>query len=105
MADVSECRSLIPEKYFQTHDYEPEDDRPPVGKNRLNMPDGSIPLDLAFCTTSTTPEGLVICSCSHLNFRFSFMRWNALLAPSPHVTCATGTTSTQGKELGNGWRT
>ena len=60
MADVSECRSLIPEKYFQTHDYEPEDDRPPVGKNRLNMPDGSIPLDLAFCRWMAIEKGVTM---------------------------------------------
>lgn len=58
MADVTNCRDLIPEKYLQTHDYEPEDGSKPVGKYRLAMPDGKIPLDLAFCRWMAVEKGV-----------------------------------------------
>jgi len=58
MADISKCRDLIPAKYFENHDYLPEDQR--VGVNRVNMPDGSVPLDLAFCRWMACEKKLAI---------------------------------------------
>ena len=58
MADITECRDLIPEKYQTTHDYEAVDDPAPVLKNRLNMPTGAIPLDLAFCRWMAVEKGV-----------------------------------------------
>lgn len=60
MADITTCVDLIPEKYKTTHDYEPEDGRPPIAKNRLNMPDGRIPLDLAFCRWMAIEKGVTM---------------------------------------------
>ena len=60
MADITPCMHLIPEKYLTTHDYEVEDDRPPVNKNRINMPDGSIPRDLAFCRWLAIEKGVTM---------------------------------------------
>ena len=60
MADITTCTHLIPDKYKQTHDYEPEDGRPPINKYRLNMPDGRIPLDLAFCRWMAIEKGVVM---------------------------------------------
>ena len=58
MADIRPCRDLIPQKYLTTHDYEEDDGRPLVGKYHLNMPDGSIPLDLAFCRWMAIEKGV-----------------------------------------------
>ena len=47
MVDISKCRPLIPQIYFETHDYDEED----IPKNRIYMPGSNpprIPLDLAF---------------------------------------------------------
>jgi aspartate/methionine/tyrosine aminotransferase len=41
-------RDIIPKKYLETHDYE-DDPNTTIIKNRLFMPDGKIPLDLAVC--------------------------------------------------------
>lgn len=60
MADITPCVDLIPEKYLTTHDYEPEDDRPLVNKNRINMPDGKIPRDLAFCRWLAIEKGVTM---------------------------------------------
>ena len=60
MCDISDCTHLIPEKYKTTHDYEPEDGRPPVAKYRMNMPDGRIPLDLAFCRWMAIEKGVTM---------------------------------------------
>lgn len=35
MADITPCIDLIPEKYRTSQDYEPEDGRAPVAKNRI----------------------------------------------------------------------
>jgi aspartate/methionine/tyrosine aminotransferase len=48
VADISECRDLIPPKYLESHDFE-EDDGAPVSKNRIYKVDRTIPIDLAFC--------------------------------------------------------
>jgi len=52
MADVTKCKSLIPTKFFETHDYDPVN--PDTGMRNprveLYMPGSkNIPLDLAFC--------------------------------------------------------
>lgn len=51
IADISKCRPLIPEKFFETHDYDshlPASQQ--ISKYRLNLPGSNkIPLDLAFC--------------------------------------------------------
>ena len=60
MCDITACLDLIPEKYKTTHDYEPEDGRPPVAKYRLNMPDGTIPNDLAFCRWMAIEKGVTM---------------------------------------------
>ena len=56
MADVTKCRDLIPRKYFQSHEYEPETtdekmNKLVIKKHELYMPNTSkktIPLNLAF---------------------------------------------------------
>jgi len=58
MVDVSKCRDLIPAKYFENHEYLPEGDR--VGVNRVNMPDGTVPMDLAFCRWMACEKKLAI---------------------------------------------
>ena len=58
MADIRDCRELIPEKYLTSHEYEEQDDRPLVSKYCLNMPDGKIPLDLAFCRWMAVEKGV-----------------------------------------------
>mmetsp|Transcript_24840 Transcript_24840/g.33252 ORF Transcript_24840/g.33252 Transcript_24840/m.33252 type:complete len:445 (+) Transcript_24840:43-1377(+) len=60
MADITACVDLIPEKYKTTHEYEPEDGRAPIAKYRLNMPDGRIPLDLAFCRWMAIEKGVTM---------------------------------------------
>ena len=60
MADVRECRSMIPAKYLTTHEYEEDDGRPLIGKYHLNMPDGTVPLDLAFCRWMAMEKGLTM---------------------------------------------
>jgi hypothetical protein len=50
LTDITKCRELVPKHYLETHDYEPESDKPKVRKVELYMPkSGKIPLDLAFC--------------------------------------------------------
>lgn len=61
MADITACTDLIPDKYKNTHDYEPEEiEGAPINKYRLNMPDGKIPLDLAFCRWMAIEKGVVM---------------------------------------------
>ena len=60
MCDISDCTRLIPEKFKTSHDYEREDDPNPVAKYRLTMPDGSIPLDLAFCRWMAVEKGVTM---------------------------------------------
>ena len=49
MVDISDCKPLIDSKYLTEHEYEDKDDPNPVAKYHLYKPDGTIPLDLAFC--------------------------------------------------------
>ena len=58
MADITQCIDLIPDKYKSSHDYEPEDGRPLVAKNAINMPDGRVPYDLAFCRWMAIEKGV-----------------------------------------------
>jgi len=48
MVDVSKCRSLVPAKYFESHEYEGDPDTM-ITKNKIYTKEGKIPLDLAFC--------------------------------------------------------
>ena len=59
-ADVSKCRHLIPERYLTTHDYQLPEDGPKTGSYPLFMPDGKIPLDLAFCRWMACEKGVVM---------------------------------------------
>lgn len=71
--DVSACRDTIPQKYLTTHDY--EDDMPDKGKSiekwRFSLPDGTIPLDLAFCRWLMVEFGVVTLPCSKFYGRTS----------------------------------
>ena len=60
MADITACTDLIPDKFKASHEYEEEDGRPLVAKNRINMPDGSVPLDLAFCRWMAVEKGVAM---------------------------------------------
>jgi len=60
-------RSLIPAKYFETHDYEDPATGPAVGKYRFYMPDGCIPVDFAFCRWIAVEFGVV---CMPISFFF-----------------------------------
>jgi aspartate/methionine/tyrosine aminotransferase len=61
LADISKCRDLIPAKYFESHDYLPEGQQhSDIEVNRVTMPDGSIPLDLAFCRWLACEKGLAV---------------------------------------------
>ena len=57
LVDISKCRSLVPELYFKTHDYDLYDDPPASNDNKIlknelyiqiNDKEKKIPLDLAF---------------------------------------------------------
>ena len=58
--DVSKCKPYIPEKYLASHDYEDPEKGPAISKLRKNMPDGSVPLDLAFCRWLAVEYGVVV---------------------------------------------
>ena len=60
MADITTCRDLIPERYLTSHEYEDADDSAPVLKYYLNMPDGTIPIDLAFCRWMAIEKGVTM---------------------------------------------
>jgi len=60
MADISECEPLIPDVYKDSHDYEDSDTKDPVNKYRLDMPDGRVPLDLAFCRWMAVEHGVAM---------------------------------------------
>ena len=59
MVDVKECRNLVPQSYFDSHEYDPEGDRPVI-KVRREMPNGKIPLDLAFCRWMARENGVTM---------------------------------------------
>jgi len=58
MADISECRDLIPEKYLNSHDYLPEGEQP--DSHRIYNTDGKVPLDVAFCRFMACEKKLAI---------------------------------------------
>lgn len=61
MVDVSKCRDLIPEKFLKTHDFEDlSEGQKPVPRNFVFMPDGSVPLDLAFCRWIAIERGVIM---------------------------------------------
>lgn len=60
MADITKCADLVPEKYKTTIDYEDPEKGAPVKKFDLYMPDGSIPLDLAFCRWMACEKGVAM---------------------------------------------
>ena len=61
MMDVSKCRDLIPKKYLESHDYEDlKEGEREIGKNRVFMKDGSVPLDLAFCRWMAAERGVIM---------------------------------------------
>lgn len=66
MADVSRCRDLIPERFKASHDFEQglAPGEAGITKNRYFMPDGSVPLDLAFCRWIAETRGVVMMPCS-----------------------------------------
>lgn len=58
MCDISKFRDHVPKKYLDSHDY--EDDANPVLKFKITMPDGRVPLDLAFCRWMAMEKGVVM---------------------------------------------
>ena len=66
--DVHKLKPIIPAKYFETHDYEDPASGPAVSKYRYNMPDGSIPIDFAFCRWLAIEHGVV---CMPMSFFFA----------------------------------
>lgn len=60
MADISECKHLIPERYLTSHDYELPENGPKIGVYPLNMPDGRVPLDMAFTRWMACEHGVVM---------------------------------------------
>uniref|UniRef100_A0A7S3IDN6 Uncharacterized protein n=1 Tax=Strombidium inclinatum TaxID=197538 RepID=A0A7S3IDN6_9SPIT len=61
MTNVEKCRDFIPQKYFDTHDYDGEDEfGRKIQVNRLEMPDGRIPLDLAFSRWMGKEKGVTM---------------------------------------------
>ena len=58
IVDVTKCKDLIPSKYLESHDYLSEEDR--VATVRINMPDGRVPLDMAFCRWMACEKGLTM---------------------------------------------
>ena len=60
MADISACKDLIPKRYLANHSYEDpsKSNQPPVMAYELNMPDGRVPLDLAFCRWMACENGV-----------------------------------------------
>lgn len=73
IADVSKCRKLIPKKYFETHECEPDfdpekarTDSKHITKNLIYMPgrDKVIPLDLAFARWMVIENKVAVMPCS-----------------------------------------
>ena len=59
ICDISACRPLIPASYFESHEYETG-----ISINRVSMPDGKIPQDLAFVRWMGQVNGVTMMPCS-----------------------------------------
>jgi len=60
MVDIADCKKFIPSKYLETHDYQAPEHGTKTAAHHLYMPDGSIPLDLAFCRWMACEKGVVL---------------------------------------------
>ena len=60
MADITECASLIPQKYKDSHIYEDPAKGAHVTTFDMEMPDGRIPMDLAFCRWMACEKGVAM---------------------------------------------
>mmetsp|Transcript_28387 Transcript_28387/g.42991 ORF Transcript_28387/g.42991 Transcript_28387/m.42991 type:complete len:413 (+) Transcript_28387:62-1300(+) len=61
MVNIDKCKDLIPKKYFESHDYAPADEfGRTINANRYYMPDGSIPMDLAFARWMGQEHGVAM---------------------------------------------
>jgi hypothetical protein len=59
MVNIEKCKPLIPEKYLNSHDYDPEGEQ--VMKNTLFMPGTTrVPLDLAFVRWMAKENGVTM---------------------------------------------
>lgn len=58
MADISECKDMIPQKYFESNEYE-DDKETQVVKNIFENKEGKIPMDLAFARWMGYEKGVV----------------------------------------------
>ena len=59
LLNITKVVPMIPEKYFQTHDYEDPESGAPVGKYRFQMPDGRIANDQACARWLAVEYGVV----------------------------------------------
>ena len=57
IVDISECQKFVPEKYLTSLDY---CDDPSIKVGKYFMPDGSIPLDAAFCRWMACENGVTM---------------------------------------------
>jgi aspartate/methionine/tyrosine aminotransferase len=77
MADVSECKELIPSRFKESHDFETlQPGETGVNKNRYFMDDGSVPLDLAFCRWIAETRGVVMMPCSLFYHKTSAIKFD-----------------------------
>lgn len=61
MVDISKCRHLIPAKFLETHEYDPADKNGnKIIVNKVNMPNGKVPLDLAFARWMAVENGITM---------------------------------------------
>ena len=56
VVDIRECRDMVPEKYLASHDYL---EGGPVA-HKVTLPNGRVPLDLAFCRWMACEKNLAI---------------------------------------------
>ena len=61
MIDVSKCKDIIPERFLKSHDFEVlKEGEKPISRNIIYMPDGRVPLDLAFCRWLAIEKGVIM---------------------------------------------
>ncbi|CDW90087.1 kynurenine-oxoglutarate transaminase [Stylonychia lemnae] len=61
MIDITNCKKIIPERYLKSHDFEElKEGQSAVSRNIVYMPDGSVPLDLAFCRWMAVEKGVIM---------------------------------------------